>query len=284
MIVMMLSRLGQTLSRLLPRSGLAGDGLMRIRNTSIAMLALVAAIGLGLVVFVSQQGWPGVLSGPIPDSPVKLGVVHNDPIVLAQVAPDGRGEQERERARRTTGNGAPRRSGGGQAVRAGLDPSRQIQGAPAAAPNLPTQPPTPTPVPVSPPASQPPATPPASTPVSAPASAVDGSSTLTSSEKGKGTYSGGSKGGSSTGSKGSSAEKAKSSVPSGDKDQSPVRSKSEEPAKTTKSPSSPKSAEQDVKSEAPPPPPPPVSPAKDGSEKDKEAGYPGEGYGADKDD
>ncbi len=74
-------KLRQSFSRAVLGSSLAGDGLLvRLRSTSIALLAVVAAIGLGLVAFISQMGWPAVFSGPIPAGP-ELGAVRNDPIV-----------------------------------------------------------------------------------------------------------------------------------------------------------------------------------------------------------
>jgi hypothetical protein len=57
---------------------LAGDGmLLRLRNASIALVAAVAAVGLGLTLFISQLGFPAVFSGPIPGNPAKAGRVHD---------------------------------------------------------------------------------------------------------------------------------------------------------------------------------------------------------------
>jgi hypothetical protein len=87
MTVKVASRLRQALSDTVLGSSLAGDGLLvRLRSTSIAILAVVAVVGLGLVAFISQLGWPSVLSGPIPQGPAR-GVIHNDPIALARKAP-----------------------------------------------------------------------------------------------------------------------------------------------------------------------------------------------------
>ncbi len=87
MTVKVASRLRQALSDTVLGSSLAGDGLLiRLRSTSIAILAAVAVVGLGLVAFISQLGWPSVLSGPIPQNPTR-GVVHNDPIALARATP-----------------------------------------------------------------------------------------------------------------------------------------------------------------------------------------------------
>jgi hypothetical protein len=67
MDVTMHCRHGQALADLLARSQVAGDKLPdRLRSTSLAMLAVPAAIGLAFVAVVLQQGWPSVLGGPIP--------------------------------------------------------------------------------------------------------------------------------------------------------------------------------------------------------------------------
>jgi hypothetical protein len=88
MAVKVASRLRQALSDTVLGSSLAGDGLLiRLRSTSIAILAVVAVVGLGLVAFISQLGWPSVLSGPIPQGPAGGGVVHNDPIALVRATP-----------------------------------------------------------------------------------------------------------------------------------------------------------------------------------------------------
>jgi len=87
MTVKVAPRLRQTLSDTVLGSSLAGDGLLvRLRSTSIAILAVVAVVGLGLVAFISQLGWPSVLSGPIPAGPGR-GVVQNDPIALVRATP-----------------------------------------------------------------------------------------------------------------------------------------------------------------------------------------------------
>jgi hypothetical protein len=87
--VEVLSRLRQALSQHVSGSSLAGDGmLVRIRSTSIALLSLVTAIGLGLIIFIAQQGWPEVFSGAIPAAP-RAAVVHNDTIVLPPAGSTG---------------------------------------------------------------------------------------------------------------------------------------------------------------------------------------------------
>jgi hypothetical protein len=63
-----------------------GSMLLRLRRASIALLGLVGAVGLGLVFFISQIGWPGVLSGPLPGTPTRVGTVH-DAIALTHPGP-----------------------------------------------------------------------------------------------------------------------------------------------------------------------------------------------------
>lgn len=83
--VKVVSKLGQALSRSLDSLSLAdGSMLLRMRRASIALLVLVGAVGLGLIVFISQLGWPGVISGPLPGSPSRVGTVH-DAVALSQL-------------------------------------------------------------------------------------------------------------------------------------------------------------------------------------------------------
>src|SRR6187399_278902 len=86
MVVKVASKIGQAFSRSLGSLSLAdGSILLRMRRASIALLALVGAVGLGLIVFISQLGWPGVVSGPLPGPPTQAGTVHNA-IALTEAA------------------------------------------------------------------------------------------------------------------------------------------------------------------------------------------------------
>jgi hypothetical protein len=81
------SKVGHALTRSLGGLSLAeGSMLLRLRRASIALLGLVGAVGLGLVFFISQIGWPGVLSGPLPGTPTRVGTVH-DAIALTRSGP-----------------------------------------------------------------------------------------------------------------------------------------------------------------------------------------------------
>jgi hypothetical protein len=80
----MLSRRGQLLSRLATRPSLAGTGLVeRMRSTTFALLGVTAAMGLGLVALISQQGWPYLPAIPIPGPAAKHGTVH-DAVAVAR--------------------------------------------------------------------------------------------------------------------------------------------------------------------------------------------------------
>lgn len=62
--------------------------LVRLRSTSIALLGVVTAVGLALIVFISQIGFPGVFSSPIPGNRPEAGAVH-DAIALTQPGQGG---------------------------------------------------------------------------------------------------------------------------------------------------------------------------------------------------
>ncbi|MFP5388284.1 MAG: hypothetical protein ACLGG5_03165 [Thermoleophilia bacterium] len=81
------SKIGHALKRSLGGLSLAqGSMLLRMRRASIALLGLVGGVGLGLVFFISQIGWPGVLSGPLPGAPTRVGTVH-DAVALTRPGP-----------------------------------------------------------------------------------------------------------------------------------------------------------------------------------------------------
>jgi hypothetical protein len=92
MVVKVLSRIGQALMH--PFDGLSlaeGSMLLRLRRASIALLCLVGAVGLSLVIFISQLGWPDVLSGPLPGGPAKVGKVHDGVALQSPARPTDRG-------------------------------------------------------------------------------------------------------------------------------------------------------------------------------------------------
>lgn len=111
MDVKVASRLGHAVARAVSPSALVGNGmLIRLRSTTIGILGLVAAVGLGLVGIVSQQGWPGVLGGPLPQAPSRL--VENDPIsapppAFRRLAPVGHRAARPSRTARQGGPAAP---------------------------------------------------------------------------------------------------------------------------------------------------------------------------------
>jgi hypothetical protein len=244
---------------------LAGDGmLLRLRNASIAMVAVVAAVGLGLTLFIAQLGFPGVFSSPIPGSPREAGSVH-DAIALTHghrpaVAPSSPALSRRTGAvsvgnphhagRHAVGNGNDGGRGGSR--QAGVSPGtpRNPAGQPAA------------PVPVSAPAA-PPGEPAASAPSPASVPAVVESPSKPSSD-GQ--------------SKGVSGSEVKPNAPSSAKATSDGSGKSEgyqttksdgntvSVAKPNSAPAEKADKDQGAasapKTVAPPPPPPPSPPAK----------------------
>jgi hypothetical protein len=146
MVVKVLSRVGQALSHSLGGFSLAPDSmLLRLRRASLALLGLVGAVGLGLVVFISQLGWPGALTSPLPSPPAKIGTIH-DGVALTQPGPRGRAVAGRQSGVAAAGlaPGAARRipRGSGES---GLGNSRKLAVAPAASPAPGSQPPSPSP-------------------------------------------------------------------------------------------------------------------------------------------
>jgi hypothetical protein len=145
MIALVLSRARHVLSHSVLGSSLAGDGLLvRLRSTSIGLLGVVTAVGLGLIAFIAQLGWPGAFNAPIPGSPREAGTVH-DAIALTQ--PAARSESalrpsapaSRSRAAGRAAGRAPSRhasSHDGSRGDAGLDGSHQL-GAPGSSTRTP---------------------------------------------------------------------------------------------------------------------------------------------------
>jgi hypothetical protein len=77
MVVLVASRIRQALSRSTFYSSVVGDSMLaRLRSTTIALLGVVTAVGLGLVAFISQLGFPGVFNGAIPDGSGGSAAVH----------------------------------------------------------------------------------------------------------------------------------------------------------------------------------------------------------------
>jgi hypothetical protein len=155
MVVKVASKVGHALTRSLGGLSLAeGSMLLRLRRASIALLGLVGAVGLGLVFFISQIGWPGVISGPLPGTPTRVGTVH-DAIALTRpgpaIASAGRGASgAAHRSSAVSGGSQPRNSrqpGGSAGVHPGRGASQpgSSQPAPAPEPVAPTPAPAPTP-------------------------------------------------------------------------------------------------------------------------------------------
>lgn len=173
---------------------LMGDGmLVRLRSASIALFGLATVVGLGLIVFIAQLGFPGVFISPIPGDSSKVGSV-DEAIALVQSGGVDSPERLRGGRRAPTARQAPRRER--SPVDAGLGGSRSLvaspapQPDPAVAPPPPSPDPAPEPEPAGQPATPAPVSPPPTpvpdpTTVSVPKSSSESQSKTTSSSKSK---------------------------------------------------------------------------------------------------
>lgn len=140
MDVKVASKLGQAFSRSLDSLSLAdGSMLLRMRRASFALFALVGAVGLGLIVFISQLGWPGVVSGPLPGSPTRSGTVDTAVALTESVTPTGGtsgpaavGDGRPVRNSSEPGSDGPAKSGGQEGSR--LGEAKQLAAAPNSQP------------------------------------------------------------------------------------------------------------------------------------------------------
>src|SRR5580765_2479301 len=108
------SKVKKAIARSFAPSVLVGDDMLgRLRSTTIGILGLVAAVGLGLVGFVSNQGWPGVFGGPLPQAPTRL--VENQAISAPSPVPNGR-KQSSHPHRAGATSPSPSTRGGGAAT------------------------------------------------------------------------------------------------------------------------------------------------------------------------
>ncbi len=128
--------------------------LLRLRRASIALLCLVGAVGLSLVVFISQLGWPDVLSGPLPGGPAKVGKVH-DAVALHSPPAVGGGTAVRSLGGVTAGKVAKsgKKRASGSPTSSHLGRSHGLTSAPVATPGPSgpaPSPPTSTPAPSGP--------------------------------------------------------------------------------------------------------------------------------------
>jgi hypothetical protein len=198
MDVVVLSNARQRLSRSVLGSRLAGDGLLvRMRSTSIGLLGIVTAVCLGLVAFISQLGWPGVLTAPIPAIHSEAGTVH-DAIALTRPAAPAPASSSLGGHRPAHPAAAPATSAGGRdkggRTASLVGGSHQLAtgggAAPSPAPEAQPEPPV-EPAPAAPPA---PTSSPALPAESPPASTPPGPTTSSASPKDVSSHEGGSKG------------------------------------------------------------------------------------------
>jgi hypothetical protein len=153
MVVQVLSKKGQPRSRFIAPSRVLGDGLFeRVRNTSLIVLGFTAAVGLGLVGFVSQQGWPLIPGSPIPGIGANREAI-GDAIVAATANAKGGTALRGAAGRRGAAASArpPRRGAGGTTAPASSRPSEPqatvVSHSTPASPPHGSSPAAPTPVP-----------------------------------------------------------------------------------------------------------------------------------------
>jgi len=121
--------------------------LARLRSTTVALLGAVTAVGLGLVAFIAQLGFPGAFNGAIPDGPSGSGVVH-DAIALTQGAGNGRPVLSFHQARTGIRSSSPGTAGSiagpglGSSNQLGHGPGKQPPSANTRLPSAPASEPT----------------------------------------------------------------------------------------------------------------------------------------------
>ncbi len=143
--VKVLSRVRQLFTHSLSGLSLAQDSmLLRLRRASLALLGLIGAVGLGLVIFISQLGWTGALTNPLPDGPVKVGAIH-DAIALKREGQRGSAPNDRQSgvAARGAARNAKRRAAGGSGETRGANSPKLASVSPAAPGQSADSPPSP---------------------------------------------------------------------------------------------------------------------------------------------
>ncbi|MGB7588564.1 MAG: hypothetical protein WBM00_07635 [Solirubrobacterales bacterium] len=110
---------GELPFRRFTRPSFLGNGLLeRARSTSLALLGIVVAMGLGLMAVLANQGWPLLPGSPIPSSPnEQVGAVHNAQIAAqpAKRAGVGAGQRATQQTAGQAGTGRTTTPGGAAA-------------------------------------------------------------------------------------------------------------------------------------------------------------------------
>lgn len=167
-----LQRSAKRLSRLASRHSLAGNDLLdRARSTTFAMLGVTAAVALGLVALIAQQGWPLLPLGPIVGPSSGRVAVGEARIVRAHRAPIA-GAARRPGTRGAVGGARHRGAAAAEPARSNVSGAHQLAVAPPPSQTGGSQPPAPGPTakpPAAPGPSATPAAPPATAPTSTPA-------------------------------------------------------------------------------------------------------------------
>jgi hypothetical protein len=187
MVTSVLSKYGKRLSQLVAMPSVLGDGLLeRARSTGFALLGLTAAVCLGLVAFISHQGWPDILGGPIPRPPAEHQAVHERTIAAGPMT--FRGSFVHLHGANATGASTRQHDSGSTPVGSHLAGSHEVATSPALAGDRPAGHGAPGTQPVQ----QPPAAP--TTPAPVPATAPTVASSPSIADQAGGSHNAGGKG------------------------------------------------------------------------------------------
>lgn len=132
------TRREKALRRTGAKPSFAGTGLLeRMRSTTFAILGITAAMCLGLVAIVSQQGFPVLPALPIPGLSTEREQVHEGRIAAQRPSPalGTAVEASVVRGAASGGGGEPERSGSSDS--SGVSGSRQLATAPVPVPSEP---------------------------------------------------------------------------------------------------------------------------------------------------
>jgi hypothetical protein len=122
MDVSVLSKDGQRSLRSAIRTSVLGDGLLeRTRSTTLALLGLIAAIGLAMVALALNQDWPLIAGAPIPGLEREHHAVGDATVAATARMQGGRAEISGTTSQANPGvsSGKPRPRAGGTAALAG---------------------------------------------------------------------------------------------------------------------------------------------------------------------
>lgn len=134
----MFDRIGELVSRLAAGHSLAGHGMEeRIRSATFALLGVMAAIALGFVAVLSNQGWSVSSLGPIQTAPPGPQAIADAASLFSGGSDSGGGESTTSAGGSATfaaSQGVSAESDGGPLAGSGLGTSRAVSGGQAQVP------------------------------------------------------------------------------------------------------------------------------------------------------